>query len=212
MTSTRFSDIARAQMGGAGTEADTPEEIAWRAAVEAAANDLEERVNVLEAWQSETIGQLGILQATVDANSQNIADILTALIGITSTIATHTSVLATHTAALADHTALLSTHTTQIAALALNMPQSTVKTTNSSGRVTWTYPVAFAAPPCLQSGVLSTNGQPFSIREVSRTATACELEVQNSAVVSVLGISVSAALVTVGAGFAVGITAQVAGA
>lgn len=80
--------------------------------------------------------------------------------------------------------------------------------TNSSGQVSWTYPVAYSENPIISADVLHTTNQPYSIRVLTLTSTGLSLQVFRSNVVSVLGVDVLAALAAVGADIPVYILAH----
>src|SRR5262245_388791 len=96
-----------------------------------------------------------------------------------------------------------------VAEITTDISQATVQVTNSSGIVSWTFPTPFSAPPVISADVLAGVGQPYSVAEISRTATAVSLQIQRSAGVSVslIGLTVRTQLVNVGAGLNVHILA-----
>lgn len=86
--------------------------------------------------------------------------------------------------------------------------QAATLTTNSSGRVTWTYPIAYLANPVVSTDIRASTGQPYSIRTISESPTSITLDVFNSAAVTILGISVLSAFALVGAGVSVHVIAM----
>lgn len=86
--------------------------------------------------------------------------------------------------------------------------QAVILNTNANGQVSWTYPRPYTDPPVISADPLPTSGQPLAVREISRTNTAVSLQILGASVVSVLGISVLAALVNSGAGIPVHIVAK----
>lgn len=86
--------------------------------------------------------------------------------------------------------------------------QSATLSTNGSGQVSWTFPVPFAGVPVISADVISTAGQPYSVRLISLSATAVSLQVLGSAAVTVVGISVLAGLTNAGSGIPVHIHAR----
>lgn len=86
--------------------------------------------------------------------------------------------------------------------------QAAIILTNASGVASWTYPRPYTDPPVISADALPTSGQPFAIREISRSNTAVSLQVLQSSAVTILSISVLAALVNAGANVPVHIVAK----
>lgn len=98
-----------------------------------------------------------------------------------------------------------------IESLSDEISQAVRLTTNAQGRVLWTYPRPFAAPPVVSVDVIITaSNQPYSIREISRTATGCEYLVLSSPalVVALVGLTLLGVPAAVGAGIEVDIVAK----
>lgn len=90
--------------------------------------------------------------------------------------------------------------------------QAAIRTTDSSGQVNWTFPVPYGVGvvPVVSADVLATANQPYSVRLIGSgvTNTGVNLQILGAAIVSILSISVLAALVSAGAGIQVHLVAR----
>lgn len=102
----------------------------------------------------------------------------------------------------------ISSLTTRITTLEAMKIQATTLTTDSSGRITWTFPVAYSTTPVVSTDVRASSGQPYTLKTISISNTAIVLDVYNSTAVTILSISVLGALALVGAGISVHIIAM----
>lgn len=97
-----------------------------------------------------------------------------------------------------------------LAAMGGAMAQSIILLTDANGEVAWTFPTAFGVGivPVLSADVIATSNQPYSVRQLALNNTGLSLRVLGAAAVTILTISVLAALTPVGAGVPVHITAR----